>query len=91
MLGYLFLDGLIILQRLRIAVDGQRRIENCNGSVIQVFFFFLMAVTCGQVDASLASCIPYLISGGNPAAACCEESEEHYSRDRRQTGSMPMC
>ncbi|XP_006437824.2 non-specific lipid-transfer protein A [Citrus clementina] len=30
------------------------------------------AITCGQVDASLASCIPYLIAGGNPDAACCD-------------------
>ena len=29
------------------------------------------AITCGQVDSSLASCIPYLMGGGNnPAAAC---------------------
>ncbi|KAJ4710669.1 Non-specific lipid-transfer protein [Melia azedarach] len=30
------------------------------------------AVTCGQVDASLAPCIPYLTAGGTPAAACCD-------------------
>ncbi|ESR50832.1 hypothetical protein CICLE_v10033516mg [Citrus x clementina] len=31
------------------------------------------AITCGQVDSSLASCIPYLMGGGNnPAAACCD-------------------
>ncbi|KAJ4710666.1 Non-specific lipid-transfer protein [Melia azedarach] len=30
------------------------------------------AVTCGQVDASLAPCIPYLTAGGSPAAACCD-------------------
>ncbi|KAJ4726418.1 Non-specific lipid-transfer protein [Melia azedarach] len=30
------------------------------------------AVTCGQVDASLASCIPYLMAGGSPSAACCD-------------------
>ncbi|XP_009607860.1 non-specific lipid-transfer protein 1-like [Nicotiana tabacum] len=29
------------------------------------------ALTCGQVDASLAPCIPYLTQGGNPGAACC--------------------
>ncbi|XP_021907061.1 non-specific lipid-transfer protein A-like [Carica papaya] len=30
------------------------------------------AVTCGQVDASLAACIPYLTAGGTPAPACCD-------------------
>ncbi|KAJ8753739.1 hypothetical protein K2173_026415 [Erythroxylum novogranatense] len=30
------------------------------------------AVTCGQVDASLAFCIPYLTGGGNPPIACCD-------------------
>ncbi|XP_009788622.1 non-specific lipid-transfer protein 1-like [Nicotiana tabacum] len=30
-----------------------------------------LALTCGQVDASLASCIPYLTQGGDPNAACC--------------------
>lgn len=29
------------------------------------------AVTCGQVETSLAPCMPYLTGGGNPAAACC--------------------
>ncbi|XP_033513497.2 non-specific lipid-transfer protein 1-like [Nicotiana tomentosiformis] len=29
------------------------------------------ALTCGQVDASLAPCIPYLTQGGDPSAACC--------------------
>ncbi|MCD9639040.1 hypothetical protein HAX54_023319 [Datura stramonium] len=28
-------------------------------------------ITCGQVDANLAPCIPYLTQGGDPAAACC--------------------
>ncbi|KAL9441162.1 hypothetical protein AB3S75_019774 [Citrus x aurantiifolia] len=30
------------------------------------------AVTCGQVDASLASCISYLTAGGSPYAVCCD-------------------
>ncbi|KAA8515855.1 hypothetical protein F0562_019034 [Nyssa sinensis] len=30
------------------------------------------AITCGQVDASLAPCVPYLTGGGNPAPACCD-------------------
>ncbi|XP_021906816.1 non-specific lipid-transfer protein A-like [Carica papaya] len=30
------------------------------------------AVTCTQVDASLAACIPYLTAGGTPATACCD-------------------
>lgn len=30
-----------------------------------------LAVTCGQVETSLAPCMPYLTGGGNPAAACC--------------------
>ncbi|XP_021906814.1 non-specific lipid-transfer protein A-like [Carica papaya] len=30
------------------------------------------AVTCAQVNASLAACIPYLTAGGTPAAACCD-------------------
>ncbi|WJZ99006.1 hypothetical protein VitviT2T_017487 [Vitis vinifera] len=29
------------------------------------------AVTCGQVETSLAPCMPYLTGGGNPAAPCC--------------------
>ncbi|OIT08061.1 PREDICTED: non-specific lipid-transfer protein A-like [Nicotiana attenuata] len=29
------------------------------------------ALTCGQVDASLAPCIPYLTQGGEPGTACC--------------------
>ncbi|KAF3658141.1 Non-specific lipid-transfer protein 1 [Capsicum annuum] len=29
------------------------------------------ALTCGQVDASLAPCIPCLTQGGKPGAACC--------------------
>lgn len=30
------------------------------------------ALTCGQVDAPLASCNPYLMNGGSPAPACCD-------------------
>ncbi|KAA8515854.1 hypothetical protein F0562_019033 [Nyssa sinensis] len=30
------------------------------------------AISCGQVDASLAPCVPYLTGGGNPAPACCD-------------------
>ncbi|XP_016492510.1 non-specific lipid-transfer protein 1-like [Nicotiana tabacum] len=29
------------------------------------------AITCGQVDAALAPCVPYLTQGGEPGAACC--------------------
>ncbi|XP_057466661.1 non-specific lipid-transfer protein 1-like [Actinidia eriantha] len=30
------------------------------------------AITCGQVDAALAPCVPYLTGGGNPAPKCCD-------------------
>ncbi|KAL9420342.1 hypothetical protein AB3S75_038006 [Citrus x aurantiifolia] len=54
-----------------------------GGAVISMLVVFAMvqllaakpgeaAITCGQVDSSLASCIPYLMGGGNPAAACCD-------------------
>ncbi|XAR63257.1 hypothetical protein NMG60_11023134 [Bertholletia excelsa] len=29
------------------------------------------AIIYGQVNASLAPCVPYLTRGGNPASACC--------------------
>ncbi|KAJ8565568.1 hypothetical protein K7X08_008144 [Anisodus acutangulus] len=40
-------------------------------TVIQLMFEPGQALTCGQVDASLAPCIPYLTQGGEPGAACC--------------------
>ena len=30
------------------------------------------AISCGQVDAALAPCMPYLTGGGNPAPKCCD-------------------
>ncbi|XP_057981608.1 non-specific lipid-transfer protein A-like [Malania oleifera] len=30
------------------------------------------AVTCGQVNFSLAACLPYLTAGGAPSPACCK-------------------
>lgn len=30
------------------------------------------AITCGQVDASLVACLPYLTTGGIPPKACCQ-------------------
>ncbi|XP_059636045.1 non-specific lipid-transfer protein 1-like [Cornus florida] len=29
------------------------------------------AISCGQVDASLAPCVPYLTNGGTPTTECC--------------------
>lgn len=29
------------------------------------------AITCDDVDRSLASCLPYLLAGGDPSNACC--------------------
>ncbi|KAK4379471.1 hypothetical protein RND71_001333 [Anisodus tanguticus] len=29
------------------------------------------AFTCGQVDAALAPCVPFLTQGGEPGASCC--------------------
>ncbi|XP_060169171.1 non-specific lipid-transfer protein 1-like [Lycium barbarum] len=40
-------------------------------AMIQLMFEPAQALTCGQVDASLAPCIPYLNQGGEPGAACC--------------------
>lgn len=46
-------------------------------SVIVVLAIVLMveqgqaAINCGQVDASLAPCVPYLTQGGSPSAPCC--------------------
>ncbi|KAL9441163.1 hypothetical protein AB3S75_019775 [Citrus x aurantiifolia] len=43
--------------------------------VVAMFQFVVKAgeaVTCGQVDASLASCISYLTAGGSPSAVCCD-------------------
>ncbi|KAJ8565569.1 hypothetical protein K7X08_008145 [Anisodus acutangulus] len=39
--------------------------------MFQLMFEPEQALTCGQVDASLAPCIPYLTQGGEPGAACC--------------------
>ncbi|MCD7452711.1 hypothetical protein HAX54_017835 [Datura stramonium] len=39
---------------------------NCDASCLSQD-----VLTCGQVDASLAPCIPYLTQGGEPGAACC--------------------
>ncbi|KAF3635561.1 Non-specific lipid-transfer protein 1 [Capsicum annuum] len=30
------------------------------------------AITCGEVDLSLAPCLPYLIQGGDPPVPCCD-------------------
>ncbi|XP_009591276.1 non-specific lipid-transfer protein 1-like [Nicotiana tomentosiformis] len=40
-------------------------------AMIQLMFEPGQALTCGQVDASLAPCIPYLTQGGDPSSACC--------------------
>ncbi|OIT08064.1 PREDICTED: non-specific lipid-transfer protein A-like [Nicotiana attenuata] len=40
-------------------------------AMIQLMFEPGQALTCVQVDASLAPCIPYLTQGGDPSAACC--------------------
>ncbi|XP_059658912.1 non-specific lipid-transfer protein 1-like [Cornus florida] len=51
-----------------------------KGVVISVMVVLVMiqlmaepgqAISCGQVDASLAPCVPYLTSGGNPTPECC--------------------
>ncbi|XP_022872303.1 non-specific lipid-transfer protein A-like [Olea europaea var. sylvestris] len=40
-------------------------------AVIQLLVQPGQAITCGQVDAALAPCIPYLTGGGEPSGACC--------------------
>ncbi|KAM3266145.1 non-specific lipid-transfer protein 1 [Capsicum annuum] len=40
-------------------------------AVVQLAMVARGAVTCGQVDANLAPCVPFLTQGGEPGAACC--------------------
>ncbi|KAJ8534749.1 hypothetical protein K7X08_016477 [Anisodus acutangulus] len=40
-------------------------------AMVQLIAEPAQAITCGQVDAALASCVPYLTQGGEPGAACC--------------------
>ncbi|XP_060218971.1 non-specific lipid-transfer protein 1-like [Lycium barbarum] len=42
------------------------RTTNCDAVASQASTF-----TCGQVDATLAPCVPFLTQGGDPGAACC--------------------
>ncbi|KAK4346593.1 hypothetical protein RND71_032932 [Anisodus tanguticus] len=30
------------------------------------------AINCGQVDATLVPCVPYLTQGGDPSGPCCD-------------------
>ncbi|KAL3381085.1 hypothetical protein AABB24_001286 [Solanum stoloniferum] len=40
-------------------------------AVVQLAMVARGAITCGQVDANLAPCVPFLTQGGEPGAACC--------------------
>ncbi|CAN4111845.1 unnamed protein product [Withania somnifera] len=40
-------------------------------AVVQLGMVAQGAVTCSQVDSSLAPCVPFLTQGGEPGAACC--------------------
>ena len=45
------------------------------------------AISCGQVDAVLTQCVPYLTRGGNPVPKCCdgvkEIKEKKYRMEKR--------
>ena len=41
-------------------------------AMVQLMVELGRAISCGQVDASLAPCVPYLTRGGSLAPKCCD-------------------
>ncbi|XP_057497377.1 non-specific lipid-transfer protein 1-like [Actinidia eriantha] len=49
------------------------------------------AISCDQVDASLAPCVPYLTGGGSPALKCCDGVKDIKGMASSTTDKQAAC
>ncbi|CAN4082587.1 unnamed protein product [Withania somnifera] len=49
------------------------------------------AISCGEVDASLAPCVPYLTQGGDPSGTCCDGVKKIVETTPTQQDRQGVC